>query len=135
VAFEDIVKLHPRPSGVDRAALVACITACLDCAASCSACADASLSEPDVADMRRCIRLCLDCVDTCTATIGVATRQSDVDLDLLRAMVDTCSRVCAASAEECERHAAHHAHCRVCAEVCRHCERACDELVAAIGKQ
>ena len=133
MTFEDIIRLHPQPTSVDRAALAGCITACLDCEASCSACADASLSEPDVPEMRRCIRLCLDCADTCTATVRVATRQSEVDLDLLRAIVDACSRVCGASAEECERHAAHHEHCRVCAEVCRRCTRACDDLVAAIG--
>jgi hypothetical protein len=40
---------------------------------------------------------------------------------------------CLACAEECDRHAAHHEHCRVCAAVCRRCKQACDELVLAIG--
>jgi hypothetical protein len=41
--------------------------------------------------------------------------------------------VCRACAVECERHAAHHDHCRVCAEVCRRCEQACGDLLASMG--
>jgi hypothetical protein len=59
-----------------------------------------------------------------------ANRQSKADLDLVRA---ACSLACSKSAEECERHAAHHEHCRLCADVCRRCKRACDALIAAIG--
>jgi hypothetical protein len=40
--------------------------------------------------------------------------------------------VCRACAEECECHARHHEHCRLCAEECRRCERACDDLLAAL---
>jgi hypothetical protein len=47
-------------------------------------------------------------------------------------MLEACSAACLASAEECERHAAHHEHCRVCAEVCRRCKKACDDLLAII---
>jgi hypothetical protein len=39
---------------------------------------------------------------------------------------------CLACAEECDRHAAHHEHCRVCAVVCRLCKQACDDVVVAI---
>jgi hypothetical protein len=42
---------------------------------------------------------------------------------------------CRACADECEKHAAHHEHCRLCAEVCRRCDQACRELVAAIASQ
>jgi hypothetical protein len=35
-------------------------------------------------------------------------------------------------AEECERHAEHHDHCRVCAEACRRCEEACSALLDAM---
>jgi hypothetical protein len=41
---------------------------------------------------------------------------------------------CLACAEECDRHAAHHQHCRLCAEACRRCKKACDDLLATIGK-
>lgn len=130
--FPEIIRLHPQPSGVDLDALLACLEVCADCAASCTACADASLSEPDVADMVRCIRLCNDCADSCESTTRIATRQSGVDLDLVRLQVEACSATCLKTAEECERHAAEHEHCRVCAEICRSCKTACDALIAAI---
>ena len=130
--FREIIELHPQPASVDRPALIACIEACLDCSTSCVACADADLAEPDVQELIRCIRLCLDCADTCDATWRVATRQTETDVPTLRAQVEACSLACLASAEECERHAAHHEHCRVCAEVCRRCKAACDALIAAL---
>jgi hypothetical protein len=37
-----------------------------------------------------------------------------------------------ACAEGCERHAAHHEHCRVC-DFCRRCRQACDDVLAKIG--
>jgi hypothetical protein len=130
--FQEIVRLHPQPTSVDREALLACIAECLDCLASCTACADASLSEPDVEDLLRVVRLCLDCADTCDATARIATRQTVDDGGLLRAIVEACSKACAVCAEECERHAAHHEHCRVCAEVCRSCKGACDDLLRVL---
>ena len=39
---------------------------------------------------------------------------------------------CRACGDECEKHAAHHEHCRLCAEVCRRCEQACRDLAATI---
>jgi hypothetical protein len=32
-------------------------------------------------------------------------------------------------ADECERHAAHHRHCGICARACRACAKACGELL------
>jgi hypothetical protein len=133
MTFQEIVKLHPQPTSVDRDALLRCVEECLDCSASCTACADASLSEDDVQEMVRVIRLCQDCADECTATGRIVARQTAPDFDLMRAMVQACATACVACAEECELHAAHHEHCRVCAEVCRRCKQACDDLLAAIG--
>jgi hypothetical protein len=133
VTFHEIVKLHPRPSEVDRETLLRCIDECLDCAASCTACADASLSEPDVTEMLRVIRLCDDCADECDATRRIVTRQTMPDLSLMRAMLEACSTACVACAEECDLHAAHHEHCRLCAEECRRCKQACDDLLDAIA--
>ena len=132
MTFEEIIKLHPKPTTVDRGALLRCIDECLDCAASCTSCADADLSENNVAEMARCIRLCLDCADVCVATARVVTRQTAPDLDLMRAMIEACAAACVACAAECDLHAAHHEHCRVCAEVCRRCKEACDDLLVAI---
>jgi hypothetical protein len=133
VTFQQIVKLHPKPTSVDLDARLRCVEECLDCGASCTACADASLSEPDALEMTRVIRLCLDCADECDVTGRIVTRQTAPDLALMRTMVQACATACVVCAEECELHAAHHEHCRVCAEVCRRCKQACDDLLEAIG--
>jgi hypothetical protein len=133
MTFEEVIRLHPHPTAVDRDTLLRCIEECLDCGASCTACADASLSEPDVVEMRRVIRLCLDCADECDATARIMTRQTERDLNLMRTMLEACSTACAVCAAECDLHAAHHEHCRVCAEVCRRCKQACDDLLAALA--
>jgi hypothetical protein len=131
--FAEVIEAHPKPSDVDREALLRCVSECLDCGAGCTACADASLSESDVPDMVRCIRLCQDCADACHATARIVTRQTETDLAATRGMVQACAAACSACAGECERHAPHHEHCRICAEICRQCEAACNALLGAIG--
>src|SRR5919106_60674 len=51
MTFREIVELHPLPGSNLRDALLRCAEGCLDCGASCTACADASLSERDVAEL------------------------------------------------------------------------------------
>jgi hypothetical protein len=133
VTVREILELHPRPSGLDRKLLLTCIDECFECAATCTSCADADLAEEDVREMVRCIRLCLDCSDLCDATGRIVTRQTEPDLGLIGATLEACLVACRACAQECDRHAAHHEHCRLCAEVCRRCEAACADLLAAIG--
>ena len=132
MTVRDMLEAHPRSTVLDRDLLLRCIEACIDCAATCTSCADADLAEPDVAEMVRCIRLCLDCADTCQATGRILIRQTEPDLGVLRAEIEACVATCRASAEECDKHASHHEHCRICAEVCRRCERACEDLLATI---
>lgn len=133
MSVQDIIKVHPRPSSVDQEVLLRCIDDCVDCAATCTACADADLGETDVQELVRCVRLCLDCADLCDATGRIVTRQTEPDLGLIGATLEACLVACRACAEECDRHAAHHEHCRVCAEVCRRCEASCADLLAALG--
>jgi len=133
VTVQGIIQAHPQPTSIDRAVLVRCVSACSDCAVDCTSCADADLAEPDVKEMVRCIRLCLDCSDICTATGRIATRQTTVDLDVLRASLDACAAACRACGDECERHASHHEHCRLCAESCRRCEASCRALLTALS--
>jgi hypothetical protein len=133
VTLQEIIETHPQPTSLDRDVLVRCITECFECATSCTACADADLAENDVGELRHCIRLCLDCADACEATGRIVIRQTAPDLGVLGAMVEACLVACRACAEECERHAAHHEHCRICAEACRRCEQACADLLASIG--
>ena len=129
----EIIRTHPQPTSLDREVLLRCIDECFDCAATCTSCADACLGEKDVQELVRCVRLNLDCADVCDAAGRILTRQTAPDLGLLRATIETCAAACRVCGEECERHAAHHDHCRICADACRRCEQACNELVATIG--
>lgn len=129
---QQLLETHPRGPAIEAGALVACIDACFDCAQSCTACADADLAEDDVATLIRCIRLCLDCGDVCIATGNILSRQTEFEPKLARPVVQACAQACRICAEECERHAAHHEHCRVCAETCRHCEQACADVLSVL---
>jgi len=132
MTVQDMLEAHPSTTALDRDELLRCIEECIDCAATCTSCADADLAEPDVAEMVRCIRLCLDCADACEATGRILIRQTQPDIGVLLAMTEACAVACHACAHECEKHAAHHEHCRICAGVCRRCEQACKDLLATV---
>jgi hypothetical protein len=117
--------------GVDKQKLVSCIEACLDCTQACTACADACLSEQTVAELTKCIRTNLDCADVCDTTGRVLSRHTGYDANLTRAVLQACATACR-SGDECQQHASMHAHCRICAVACRHCEQACNDLLASL---
>ena len=121
----------PSAAVFDPAELAAAIDACGDCVQACTSCADSSVAEDDVAAMRACIGLCLNCADVCAATRRVLSRQTRYDPLLVQRLLGACVRACASSAAECSRHAEHHRHCAICAEVCAACERACRKLLEA----
>ena len=121
---------YSRTFNVDVGLLAAAIDALSDCAQACNADNAADLSEQNVTEMVRCIRLCLDCADICTATAGVLSRPAEFDLSATRLLLGACAAICQSCGDECERHA-HMPHCRVCAEACRRCDRACRDLLEA----
>jgi hypothetical protein len=121
-----------RTVDVDADVLAAAIDAMSDCAQACDADNAADLGEHHLADLVRCIRLCLDCTDICTAAGAVTSRLVDYDPAVVRPLLESCVAICRNCGDECERHAAMHAHCRVCAEACRRCEQACRTLVDAL---
>jgi hypothetical protein len=133
MTVSEIIERHPRASSLDRDLMLRCIDDCFECAATCTGCADACLGEADVVELVRCVRLNLDCADVCDAAGRVVTRQTESDVGVVRAAIEACIVTCRECAEECERHAVHHDHCRVCAEVCRRCEQACSALLVSIG--
>jgi hypothetical protein len=124
---------YPRTFNVDGELLARVIDAVVECANTCTQCADACLSEQDVASLVKCVRLNLDCADICTATSRVLSRQTEYDANVTRPQIEACIAACRSCGDECEGHGAHMEHCRVCAESCRRCEEACRELLAAIG--
>jgi hypothetical protein len=125
----EILETHPLPANVDRVLIAACVDACAECNPMCTVCADASVAEADVVEMRRSIRLYLNYTDVCVATGRVLARQTDYEHETAKAMLEACVRACGICAQECERHAQMHEHCRLCAEVCRRCEAACSRLL------
>ena len=132
MSVEGILKAHPRPLIAELGVLAQCIDECGECATTCTVCADACLAEDDVRALARCVRLCLDCADACVDAGRVLSRQTDPDPSTQLTALEACLTACRTSAEECERHAHHHEHCRLCAEECRRCELACDELLASL---
>ena len=123
---------YPGTINADAGVLATAIDALSDCAQACIADTEADLSEQNLAEMVKCIRLCLDCTDVCTATMGIVSRQAEYDANVARPLLQACVAICKSCGDECERHAPHHAHCRVCAEACRRCEHACRELLDAL---
>lgn len=129
----EMLSTYPKDLGdVDQARLTACIEACMRCAQACTACADACLSEDTVGELTKCIRTNLDCADICETTGQVLSRHTGYDANITRAILEACAQVCKACGDECARHT-QHPHCAVCAEACRDCERACRELLGALG--
>lgn len=133
MTVREIVKLHPHPSSLDRELLLRSIESCFDCAGTCTSCADACLAENDLQELVHCIRLNLDCADACEAAGRIVIRQTAPDLSIVRSTIEACAVACRACREECEPHAAHHEHCRVCAETCAGCEQACNDLLTTIS--
>lgn len=130
----EMLEAYPRSFNVDASQLARTIEALVECANTCTQCADACLSEQDVASLAKCIRLNLDCADVCTATSRVVSRQTEYDANVTRTQLEACIAVCKSCGDECERHAERMAHCRICAESCRRGEEACRELLSVIAE-
>jgi hypothetical protein len=111
--------------------VVAAIEACMTAEQSCVSCTDSCLAEEDVAAMARCIALCVTCADVCATTWRDLSRPSGADSLVAHRLLQACVRACTSSAGECDRHAAHHRHCAVCARACRACAHACEALLDA----
>ena len=129
---QEMLRSHPRKPFMELDDLTSCITACVECADVCTSCADACLGEQNVQMLARCIRINLDCADICQSTARILARQTETDPQLLRVQLEatlTVSRICA---EECEKHAGMHIHCKVCASVCRKCEQSCRQLLSSL---
>ncbi|MDP9980965.1 hypothetical protein J2W14_000341 [Pseudarthrobacter oxydans] len=129
-----MLDVHPQAAEIsEKSKLAECIAACHQCAQTCTSCADACLAEDMVSDLVSCLRSDLDCADVCAATGIILMRQTASNPGVGRAMLEACRAACSACAEECERHAGMHEHCRICAAACRRCEQACAALLAASG--
>ncbi len=129
---QQMVEAHPGQEAVDPRKLAECIEACFDCAQACTSCADACLGEDEVQSLARCIRLDLDCADVCDAVGRVLSRQTAFEPEMARPALEATIQAVKLCSDECDQHAEHHEHCRVCSESCRRCENSCNELLQAI---
>jgi hypothetical protein len=125
--------LHLDLPAPQHEALNRAITTLLACVETCNACAGACLREPDVAKMRHCIATDLDCAAICETTVGMLARFDGTLRQDQKALLETCIVACRTCGDECASHAAHHDHCKVCADACRQCEDACRDLLAALA--
>lgn len=129
-----MLETYPRSFNVDQELLAKAIDAIVDCGNTCTQCADACLSEAALSpELAKCVRLNLDCADVCEATSRVISRQTEYDAEVSRLLLQACAATCRSCGDECEGHAEHMEHCRICAESCRRCEDACRELLAAMS--
>jgi hypothetical protein len=127
----EMVSASSRLVDLDTKTLADAISACLECAAICTMCADACAAEPNVAELRRCIRLNADCADISSAVARLLGRTGDPHMGALRAAVEACEEICVGCATECQKHTEHE-HCQRCAEACSHCARTCQAVLSVL---
>jgi hypothetical protein len=124
--LQAMIASRPMLQGGENNEVARCVELCFDCSETCLACAGACLDEGELEGLRECIRLDLDCADICAATGAIGARRGSTDSSSMRSMLRACAESCRLCAMECGRHASHHEHCRICADVCRACEEACN---------
>jgi hypothetical protein len=127
----EMLEASPVRSELDLEAVARAIEACLTCSQTCTSCADSDLAEPAVAELSRCAALCTECADVCITTMETLSRLFAADERVIHHALRACVLTCTRSADECERHAAHHPHCALCAKACRACTEACEALLPA----
>jgi hypothetical protein len=130
-AARDMLEASPARIELGLDGVAAAVDACMVCAQTCTSCVNSCLGEDDVAELAHCAALCTECADVCTMTLRDLSRPVASDRLVTHGLLAACVRACSNSAEECERHAAHHRHCAICAKACRACEQACKELLDA----
>lgn len=131
--IDTMLRTHPHADLQHVEDYAEALAALTMCAQVCTACADACLAEDNVAHLRRCIRTDLDCAEICQLTARLIARQTETPNEVIHAQLHTCVLACQTCADECERHASMHDHCRICAETCRHCQERCNHLLGEIS--
>jgi hypothetical protein len=121
MSIRKMIALHPNVHGHVNQPLGDAVHHMMYCAKMCRSCADACVAE--AVDMGQCIRLCLDCADVCDAAANVALRQTGMNEQTVRELLELCARTCDLCAAECEKH--EHEHCKLCAQMCRECAADC----------
>ncbi|MBG0851571.1 hypothetical protein I2W78_06865 [Streptomyces spinoverrucosus] len=122
--FDSLTTAGPLRSEV----LARAVSLLSECEEATTACAAAMLAGKDADELRAAIVQDLDCADVTAATRRVLTRGGH-DRTLLAAQVEACLIACRLSHDLC---AAHHEHCRICAESTEQAVDVCREVLAAV---
>ena len=125
--ISEILKTHPSLKNEN---LIQTIESCVDCAAVCRICADACLSEDQVAAMVRCIKLNLQCEVVCQASAEVLIQSGSLGSEAHEHQLRACITVMESCAKECAKHASMHEHCQICEKSCRSCIDACRRFLS-----
>lgn len=128
----DMLDARPDERGVDHSALARAIDAMHEVVSATTTCADACLSEPDVADMTDCIRSCLDAADTATALIKVLSRTGPT-VQGTQALLSATAKMLSETSAVAAAHGEHDKHCRITAETTSRGQQALAGLEAAVA--
>lgn len=108
------------------AMLQACAKACSDCQRACDMCATHCAHQ--LADGKKehltTFGTCRDCADFCATAAQITARGGPFAALICR----SCAEACARCAVECEKFPADE-HMTMCAQECRKCEKACNDMV------
>jgi hypothetical protein len=100
--------------------------ACTSCAASC-------LADPDPAALVDCVTACLDCAALCTTAARIMSRSlSETRRASLAALIEACAGMCELSARQCFQNEVHRPYCALCKTACRACLDACERLLEVL---
>lgn len=127
-----MLEARPDARDVDHGTLAMAIDALEDAVSAATICADACLSESNVADRIDCIRACADTADTATALIKVLSRTGPTVYGS-RALIDATAKMLAETAEVTAAHGADDKHCRICAETTSRAQQALAGLQTAVA--
>ena len=119
---------------IRRDVLGECIEACAVCEFACVTCADACLGDTTLDPLRDCVRLNLDCADVCALTSHLVSRACSAEPKLVRAQLEICADLCAATQAECRKLGRSNGHCHMCAQACLHCESLCREAAMQVSQ-
>jgi hypothetical protein len=132
--INDMIRTHPSLSESSLANLGDFMALLSECEAVCRICSDACLHEEEVADLRSCIERNNACAQACDAALAALAAGAAHPDETLLAVLEACAVACGACARECDTHAGHHEHCRICAEVCRRCEQECAAVISRLSE-
>ncbi len=117
-----------KMTGVDMAMLQDCMDACSAAEQACTMCADAMSGT----DTMMCRGMCMTMADMSNTMMRMMMRPHGMHGASMMAMLDTSMMMANAVADECMKHAAMDAHCRMCAQVCRNMAMACEAMLGSM---